>query len=294
MVARPSKSCLEYFNLDVNMDDETKLIIAQHGMEGYGILISMFQSIYGNKGYYHKWTEREQILFSNRVSASKNLVVDVINDCIKWGIFNEDKYNEYQILTSRRIQKHYIHSTYRRAEVEIESKYLVIEEVDRGNITYKGVFAIKNSTAGIVSDGKSTQSKVKYSKVKYSKVYKEESESAPIKEIFDLYNNICKSLPSARKLSDSRRKHIKARWNEEQDISIFEEVFKKAESSSFLTGNNDRGWQANLDWIISNNTNFNKILEGKYDNGGGSGGKPVSRDSNTSNRAEPEPILKRR
>ena len=87
----------------------------------------------------------------------------------------------------------------------------------------------------------------------------------PHKKIKKLYNNICTSLPSIRKMSEHRKKHLRARWKEEEDIDVFKEVFEKAESSSFLTGNNNRNWTADFDWIVKNDTNFNKILEGKYD-----------------------------
>ena len=89
-------------------------------------------------------------------------------------------------------------------------------------------------------------------------------EKVPYKEIKNLYNNICKSLPTVRKITDGRRRHIKARWKEEKSLATFEEVFKKAECSSFLTGDNDRNWKADFDWIIKNDTNFNKVLENKY------------------------------
>jgi hypothetical protein len=40
---------------------------------------------------------------------------------------------------------------------------------------------------------------------------------------------------------------------------------KKAAQTPFLAGENDRGWKANFDWLISNDTNHVAILEGKYD-----------------------------
>src|SRR5690554_4785986 len=132
-MARPNKIGLEYFSLDVKMDDEVELIKAQHGMEGFGILISMFQTIYADKGYYYKWNERNQILFSSKVSADKNLVCNVINDCIKWDIFDSKLYEKYQILTSRRIQEQYINATYRRSEVELVKEYLIKKDIDRNN-----------------------------------------------------------------------------------------------------------------------------------------------------------------
>ena len=88
---------------------------------------------------------------------------------------------------------------------------------------------------------------------------------APYQKIKELYNQICESLPSVRKMTDRRRKHIRARWEEEENLDIFREAFEKTENSPFLTGDNDRNWTADFDWLIKNDTNFNKVLEGKYD-----------------------------
>lgn len=80
--------------------------------------------------------------------------------------------------------------------------------------------------------------------------------------IVSLYHEICKSFPSVRSLSDSRKKAIKARLNT-YSIDDFKTVFENAEASSFLKGKNDRNWSANFDWMISDR-NFVKILEGNY------------------------------
>jgi len=166
-MARPKKVGLEYFSLDVKMDDEVELIKGKHGMEGFGVLISMFQTIYGDKGYYYLWTEREQILFSNKVSVDRNFVVTIINDCIKWDIFNKEMYETHQILTSKRIQDQYISATYKRAEVKIREDYLLVEKNDRENIIYIGVSDNENQETTKDSDDINSQSN-KESKVKES------------------------------------------------------------------------------------------------------------------------------
>lgn len=83
--------------------------------------------------------------------------------------------------------------------------------------------------------------------------------------IISLYNSLCKSYPKVSKLSDARKKAINARLNK-YTINDFEELFKKAEESDFLKGNNNRNWKADFDWLIKD-TNLPKVLEGKYDNG---------------------------
>jgi len=163
-MARPTKKGLEYFPLDCHMSDEVNLIIADFGIEGYGVLISMFQSIYGDKGYYTEWTNREQKLFSRKVGLPQEKVVSIISECVDWGIFNKKKYEELNILTSRRIQDHYSTSTYKRVGVEMKKEYLMIDISEKKHIN-NIVSDDGNKATTMVSDGESTQSTVQYSKV---------------------------------------------------------------------------------------------------------------------------------
>jgi hypothetical protein len=121
-VARPQKAGLDYFPLDVDMDDKIKLIDAKFGVAGFGVLIKLWQIIYEN-GYYITWTEKELLLYKNRINADINLINDVINECLRWGIFNNDLYEKYSILTSNGIQKRYLEATKRRGELTLVAEY---------------------------------------------------------------------------------------------------------------------------------------------------------------------------
>jgi len=166
-MARPIKQGLDYFALDVNMNDEVEIIEAQHGLDGFAILVKLFQKIYA-EGYFYEWGDKEQILFSNRVSVDRNKVVTIVSDCIKWNIFNEQMYNKHKILTSRRIQSQYFASVYKRVNVEAIREYLLINVSDKTNISFIGVSDVINLDISGVSDIQSTQSKVKESKVNKS------------------------------------------------------------------------------------------------------------------------------
>lgn len=83
------------------------------------------------------------------------------------------------------------------------------------------------------------------------------------KSIIDAYNEICISFPKVTALSDKRKKSIKARLSS-YSVEQFKEVFRKAEQSKFLKGDNKRKWKANFDWMI-NDSNFAKIIDGNYD-----------------------------
>jgi hypothetical protein len=169
-VARPQKSGLDYFSLDVVMSDEVEIIEAEYGLEGFAVLIKLYQKIY-SEGYYYQWGDKEQILFSNRVSVDRNRLTTIVNDCVKWGLFDEKLYKNYNILTSRRIQNQYFSATYKRTGVEAIEQYLLIDITDRENVATTRVSDIGNSPTTDVSDSKSTQSKVNKS-IKYKSIVK--------------------------------------------------------------------------------------------------------------------------
>lgn len=83
-------------------------------------------------------------------------------------------------------------------------------------------------------------------------------------ELFkDIYNRFCSSLPQIRVLSDKRKKAIRE-FLKELDFCYFEEACKKANESNFLTGQNDRGWKADFDFIIKPEKALSIIEGGKY------------------------------
>lgn len=139
--------------MDVEMDDKVELIEAKHGITGFGILVKLYQRIY-KEGYFLKWNEETMLLFSKRVNVDINKVNDVINDCLRYQIFNEKLHKSYQILTSPGIQKRYLQAIDRRKDIELIKNYIIVD--------INGL----NVNINWINVGNNTQSKVKESKVK--------------------------------------------------------------------------------------------------------------------------------
>ena len=99
------------------------------------------------------------------------------------------------------------------------------------------------------------------------------SERVDYQHIADIYNQYCPSLPRCTRISDARRKAIKARLNGGYTMGDFEAMFKAAGQSSFLAGKNDRNWTASFDWLLKD-ANMAKVLDGAYQDRGNSG-KPT-------------------
>lgn len=99
--------------------------------------------------------------------------------------------------------------------------------------------------------------------IELEKEIKLERENIDYLKIIHMYNETCVSFPTLQKLSESRKKAIKARLNTGYSYDDFKTLFEKAEASTFLKGGNDRNWSATFDWLINGN-NMAKVLDGNY------------------------------
>jgi len=84
----------------------------------------------------------------------------------------------------------------------------------------------------------------------------------PYKKIVDYFNDKCKLLPTVKTITEARKTALRARWNNNGNDQI-KKVIDTVSSNSFFSGENDRNWKANFDWIMKEG-NFIKILEGNY------------------------------
>ena len=99
-----------------------------------------------------------------------------------------------------------------------------------------------------------------------SNLHQQQKEKIPYQRIVEMYNSICVSLPKVEQITEKRRRHIRVAWkNFKGDLTKFEEVFRRAEESDFLTGRSGKWTGCNFDWLIIYN-NMVKVLEGTYDN----------------------------
>jgi predicted phage replisome organizer len=87
--------------------------------------------------------------------------------------------------------------------------------------------------------------------------------ASEIQSVFDMYHEICVSLPKVKLITEGRKTAVKAKLKR-YSIEQIKEVFTKAEASDLLTGK-VKSFKAGFDWIMKE-ANFAKIIEGNYDN----------------------------
>ncbi len=130
-MARPKKQGLDYFPLDVNVDNKLEILESEYGILGFGFIIKLFQKIYAN-GYYLEWNQYSASLFKKEVGIEKEKINEIIDFCLDINIFDKRLYQQCQILTSRGIQKRYFTVCKRRKEVEVIKEYLLVKPQDYG------------------------------------------------------------------------------------------------------------------------------------------------------------------
>ena len=89
------------------------------------------------------------------------------------------------------------------------------------------------------------------------------SSSSQLEQVINSYHEICTSLTKVRSVTDDRKRAIKTLLTK-MSINEIKEAFTKAENTPFLKGENDRGWKANIDFMLKH-VHLVKILEGFYD-----------------------------
>lgn len=171
------KSGLEYFPLDVSLDTKFELIEAEFGLKGFGVVVKLLQRIYGQEGYYIEWTNEVLLLFARSCGLGGNDVSEIVKASVRRGIFDQNIFDRYQVLTSKGIQKRYLDACSRRKVVDMIDEYLLVDCTH----CYKNV-NILSRNVNILSKNADNfkQSKVEESKVKKSKdIYSsEQNESA--------------------------------------------------------------------------------------------------------------------
>ena len=154
-MARPTKQGVDYFPLDVQFDEKVELFIAETEAKGLGVLVTTWQLIYQNEGYFIHAGNDLNLLIRRRLLLETEYISGVLQIAIDRKLFCNDMFLNHNILTSKAIQKRYFFMSNKRKSISVIKNYLC-EGVSVGN----------NCVATELIIEKTQQSKVKESKVK--------------------------------------------------------------------------------------------------------------------------------
>jgi len=297
-MARPFKQGLDYFSLDTDFYDNLKVrkILRGCGPGAGSILICLLCNIYRNKGYYIEWNEDLPFDIADKVGVSEGSVSEVVTKAVQVDFFSRYQFEANGILTSEEILNRYKAGTTKRHDVKIDSGFAVYSGnngVNGGNNRINGT----GSTQSKVKESKVKESsranalvlqqqdevrqqqlKREYDKLMETLVGKSRAECwnaikafllaehrpefiEPYVVAWNLFASNYK-LAQAQAINESRKKKFKTRIREES--FDFLKVLEKIKTSAHLKGDNQRGWKVDFDWILENDSNYLKIIEGNY------------------------------
>lgn len=217
-MARPTRQGVDYFPLDIHLDDKFKFIQIKYGLEGFAIVIKLMQKIY-SYGYWYQWGEDEVLIFAHENNIDKDVLLQIVQESIERDIFDKELYDKYSILTSSGIQKRYKEIVRRRKDVEVVEEYLLVDN----NF---GVNANIVPTQCKHSDDKSTQSKVEESRV--------EERTKDIEQHFEKMWSLYPNKRGKGTISNTKKKEIYKLGEEfKRCISRYEKYVKEERAKGF-------------------------------------------------------------
>lgn len=180
MAGRP-KAGLDYAGWSVNIfDGDTKIdkLLDAQGWIGFSIYFFLCQMAYKFDGYFYRWCFDDSSTTARRMGGGLRAksVEETVRYCLQIGLFDQRLFDEWNILTSKGIQRRFLSAIQGRRVKSVIADYWLLED-EESNGLEKCASNIKNSASNIYLQGANShlqgandpKSKVKESKGKERK-----------------------------------------------------------------------------------------------------------------------------
>lgn len=173
-LARPKKSGLSYFPLDVDFfeDPKIKILRARYGRDGIVFYIYLLCEIY-RQGYYIQVDDDFEYIISDDLKMDQNKAKQVLNFLLSRSLFDNTLFQSDKVLTSAGIQRRFqlaVKERARKNPVEVGRFWLLKKEETEPFIKcnlFDGFSGKSDSYSG-KNEGNSAEESLKKSKVNKS------------------------------------------------------------------------------------------------------------------------------
>lgn len=262
---------VKWIKITTDIFDDEKILLIESLPEPYAIITVWFKLLclagkQNNSGVFMMgriaYTEKMLATIFRMKEATVTMALRTFEDFgmveIVDGVITIPNWGKHQSLDA--YEKKKVRDRERIARKRAEQKALVALSPDKSH-----------DKSPVVASLEEDKEEEKDTDIDIKEINKENND---FEKIVSLYHQICISFSSIRSLTDARKKAIGERLNT-YTLEDFKILFINAEASSFLKGDNDRGWKANFDWLIKE-VNMIKVLEGAFaDNPARKGKKEV-------------------
>lgn len=219
-MARPTKQAIDYFPVDIHFDEKIEMYILETEAVGLAVLITLWQLIYANEGYYIKNDNDLLLLIKRRIGTNTEITANCIKIAVEREIFDNQINSKYNILTSKAIQKRYFEAAKRKLEVRVFKEYILIDVSDFKNLINVSTNRINESKNNLKEKVKEKGNELldfKKEVAKYQSQYEismlkdfvnywtEKSKSGRMRFELEKFFEVGKRLATWKRLSDNKK-----------------------------------------------------------------------------------------
>ena len=170
MSGQPKRG-LEFAGWDVHMfDDDERIdeLIDAQGWTGFSVYFYLSMKAFATNGFYYSWRDTSPASIARRMSGGikSETVKQVVQLCLRIGLFDKGLYDREGVLTNKDIQIRYMNAIEKRSLKgrTIEKKFWLLKKEETK------AYIVISENAHSLPENATKESKVKESKVKESKV----------------------------------------------------------------------------------------------------------------------------
>ena len=124
---------IPYFSHECITPMHIRLIQSKFGIAGYAVVYKLYEKIFSN-GYYIDWNEEYCDIFAFEDCRLKaELVQNIVDLCIKKGVFDANLFEKHGVLTSVEIQEKFYNAAKHRRNFSFDPELCLIEVVRTEN-----------------------------------------------------------------------------------------------------------------------------------------------------------------
>lgn len=293
----------EYFSHDyyARKDPKCCALIKEYGAAGYGVYWSMIEIMYEQGGKIEKFPALYSGLAfefgMDEEVLTKQIEAMVQRFCLlredEKFIWSDSIFDRLQIREDKRLKKSVagreggiksgesrrskVNGEAQRSSASIQTKQNEPNEAKERKVKEKKEIKRANALVGDPTQVNGHDLKKEYQELSTSLTGKDTKEVwslvtgfirdkspefiEPFVEVWNIFATAY-NLSRLKDINESRRKKFATRIRE--PAFDFLKILEKIKVSPHLKGDNNRGWKADFNWILENDSNYLKILEGNY------------------------------
>jgi len=253
-----------FFPHDSNAKDDIKciLLIENLGMEGYGIFWLLVETLRDQPNY--KYPIKLLPSLARKYNTTFEKVKQVILDYGLFKIENEEFfYSESLIKRMLKLEEKRAKNK-QAAEIRWNKYRQENDLLENASAMQTHNICNANRTEENIIEKNRKENNTKKQNIQEHDIEEAVVVDEPISYVsIKNYWNSKNGLPKIKVLSVKRKEKIKLRINE-LSIEEFNKAIDIISESKFCLGESKSKWRADIDWLIANDNNIVKVLEGKY------------------------------